>query len=144
MVSGGVSQATSDSPRRGDSDSTLTSTQTTTISGYFCIQSEPQQGRFTCLMAPLQCLTFNCRGWTSGKQTLHTLIGSLDLCFIQEHWLLHDQLYVLNEFHPDFHSISVSGVDSSVLLHGQPYGGCAILYRKSICSSITPLVCDSD
>ena len=32
MGSGGVSQAASDSPRRGDSDSTLTSTQTTTIS----------------------------------------------------------------------------------------------------------------
>jgi len=31
-VSGGVSQAATDSPHRGDSDSTLTSTQTTTIS----------------------------------------------------------------------------------------------------------------
>ena len=92
-------------------------------------------------MALLQCLTFNCRGWTSGKQTLHNLIGFLDLCFIQEHWLLHDQLY---EFHPDFHSISLSGVDNSVFLHGRPYGGCAILYRKSLCSSITPLFCDSD
>ena len=86
----------------------------------------------------------NCRGWTSGKQTLHTVIGSLDLCFIQEHWLLHGQLHLLNEFHPDFHSISVSGVDGSVLLHGQPYGVCAILYQKSLFSSITPLVCDSD
>ena len=77
-------------------------------------------------MAPLQCLTYNCRGWNSGKQTLWDLIGSLDICFIQEHWLLPDQLYLLNEFHPDFHSVSVSGIDGSVLLCGRPYGGCAI------------------
>jgi len=95
-------------------------------------------------MASLRCLTYNCRGWNSGKQTLWDLIDSLDLCFIQEHWLLSDQLYVLNEFHPDFHSISVSGVDSSVLLYGRPYGGCAILYRHSLFSCITPLCCDSN
>ena len=45
------------------------------------------------------------------KNKLHNLIGSFDVCFIQEHWLLHDQLYLLKEFHP---STSISGVDGSV------------------------------
>ena len=45
------------------------------------------------------------------KNKLHNLIGSFDVCFSQEHWLLHDQLYLLKEFHP---STSISGVDGSV------------------------------
>ena len=68
----------------------------------------------------------------------------LDICYIQEHWLLPDQLYLLNEFHPDYHCVSVSGIDGSVLLCGRPYGGCAILYQRSLFSSITPLLCDSN
>ncbi len=41
-------------------------------------------------------------------------------------------------------SVSVSGIDGSVLLCGRPYGGCAILYRQSLFSSITPLLCNSN
>ena len=55
--------------------------------------------------------------------------------------MLSDQLYLLMS---DFHSVSVSGVDGSVLLCGRPYGGCAILYCQSLFSCITPLFCDSN
>ena len=36
-------------------------------------------------------------------------------------------------------SVSVSGIDASNLLCGRPYGGCSILYRKSLSSVISPL-----
>ena len=44
----------------------------------------------------------------------------------------------------DFLSVGVSGTDDTVLLSGRPYGGCAILYRKSLSSSIIPLCTNSN
>ena len=35
--------------------------------------------------------------------------------------------------------MSVSGVDSFVLLCGRPYGGCSILYHKNLASCVVPL-----
>ena len=63
-------------------------------------------------MAPLRCCTFNCRGWNSWLLTLSNFIDSLYICFIQEHWLIRDHLYKINDISSDFVSVSVSGVDS--------------------------------
>ena len=90
-------------------------------------------------MAQLKCCSFNCRGWNNGILTLKHYINSLDLCFIQEHWLLSDQLHLINTISSNFLSVSVSGMDSSTLLCGRPFGGCSILYRKSLSSCIVTL-----
>ena len=71
--------------------------------------------------------------------SLRGLINSFDLCFIQEHWLHHDHLHRINNVSPDFLSVSISGMESGVLLQGRPYGGCSILYRKSLSSFVSPL-----
>ena len=85
------------------------------------------------MMAPLRCCTFNCKGWNSGYLTLSNYIDSLDICFIQEHWLIHDYLCRINEISSsDFVSVGVSGIDSSCVLMGRPYGGCAIYSHTSI------------
>ena len=91
-------------------------------------------------MAHLRCCSFYCRGWNSGFLSLKDLVDSLDLIFVQEHWLQSDHLYRINELIPDFLSVSVSGMDSGSLLCGRPFGGCAILYRKCFSYCITPLV----
>ena len=83
-------------------------------------------------------MSFNCRGWHNGKSTVTYLLDSHDICLIQEHWLFDDHLNKLN-FNPDFLSVGVSGMDSSVLLRGLPFGGCAILFRKSLLGSVTML-----
>ena len=85
---------------------------------------------------------YNCRGWRSGSDCVATLLKSVDLCFIQEHWLLPEHLGAL-DISDDFISIGVSGMDSSELLAGRPYGGCGILYRKSLSQSISRLRCCS-
>ena len=46
----------------------------------------------------------------------------------------------INALSSDFLSVSISGMDSSVLVCGRPFGGCSILYRKSLASCIVPLV----
>ena len=91
------------------------------------------------LMAPLRCCSFNCRGWNSGKFTLTKFINSLDLCFIQEHWLFYDHLSDVCEISPEIISVGVSGMNSDLLSRGRPYGGCSIPYRKSLSSCISPV-----
>ncbi len=43
------------------------------------------------------------------------------------------------DFDSDFVSLGVSGMDSSSLLQGRPYGGCAIIIRKSLLGNVSPL-----
>ena len=88
------------------------------------------------IMPPLRCLSYNCRGWNSGSLTLQNLVSSCDVCFMQEHWLHTDQLH---KFNFDFLSVAVSGMDCGSLLCGRPYGGCSVLYRKSLSSCIIPV-----
>ena len=95
-------------------------------------------------MAPLKCCTFNCRGWKNGKLSLQNYINSLDFCFIQEHWLFDDHLNDVREICSDFLSVGVSGMNSDTLRCGRPYGGCSILYRKSLSSCISLLQSNSD
>ena len=64
--------------------------------------------------------------------SLKDSIDSLDLCFIQEHWLIKSHLNRLYDLSSDFLSVSVSSIDDFSLLVGRPFGGCAILYRNSI------------
>ena len=72
------------------------------------------------MMAPLRCCSFNCRGWNNGELTLKNFIDSIDLCFLQEHWLLDDYLNDVREISSDFTSVGVSGVNSCDLLcHGR-------------------------
>ena len=86
----------------------------------------------------IKIVSYNCRGWNSGKTTVCDLLQSCDICLIQEHWLFQDQLYLLN-IDSNFLSVGVSGMDSSKLLLGRPYGGCAILYRRSLISRTSRL-----
>ena len=75
---------------------------------------------------------------------MRDLLDSIDLCFLQEHWLIPDQLHKFNSLNSDFLSVSVSGMDSSLPLAGRPFGGCTILYRKCLSFSITPFQTSSD
>ena len=91
-------------------------------------------------MVSLRCCTFNCRGWNNDSLSLQDLFDSFDLCFVQEHWLLHDHLYKLDCFSSYFQLVGVSGMDSCCLLEDWPFGGCAILFRNKLLPYITPLV----
>ena len=90
----------------------------------------------------LRLISYNCRGWNSGCPAVVDLLQSCDICLIQEHWLFNEQLNLLNT-QIDFLSIGVSGMDSSALLRGRPFGGCAILYRRSLLPHIARLTSSS-
>jgi len=57
----------------------------------------------------LRLVSYNCRGWNSGQHTVFDLLQSCDICFVQEHWLLHEQLNLLN-IHCDFQLVRVEWI----------------------------------
>ena len=83
----------------------------------------------------LKIVTYNCRGWNSGSNYVKSLLHSIYIRLIQEHWLLCENLQSL-VISSDFLSVGVSGMDSSQLVTGRPCGGCSILHRKPL----SPLV----
>lgn len=84
----------------------------------------------------LRGVSYNCRGLKSALPFIESIIDQFDLCFLQEHWLIQEQLSFL-EFHNDFCSVGTSGMNSAELISGRPYGGCGILFRKSLLPVIT-------
>ena len=90
----------------------------------------------------IRVVSYNCRGWKSGSPFVDSFLNKFDVCFIQEHWLLNEQLSAL-DFNSDFCSVGVSGMTSSDLIVGRPYGGCGILFRKSLLPVITRLKSNS-
>ena len=56
------------------------------------------------------------------------------MILLQEHWLSDSEL--IKMCFSGFVTNAISGFDDSVLLHSQPFGGCAILYRQNFVSSI--------
>ena len=66
---------------------------------------------------------------------MKSLLQSCDICLIQEHWLFQENLDSLRTSN-DFLSVGVSGMDSSQFLAGLPFGGCCILYRKTLSTAV--------
>lgn len=95
-------------------------------------------------MALFRCCSFNCRGWSSCEHFLNDNIDCFDFLFLQEHWLPDNQLHKINNIHPDFLAVSCSGMDSSMLHVGRPFGGCSIVYKKSLSPYISPISTLSD
>ena len=62
---------------------------------------------------------------------------------LQEHWLCDDQLNCLNMLSTDHVSVGVSGFSNDCVLSGRPYGGCAILWRKTLSLTVTPIITNS-
>jgi len=89
----------------------------------------------------LAICSFNCRSVKNSEHEIYQLCNIYDLILLQEHWLLPNKLGILNSVHPDFLSVAHSAVDiSSGLLTGRPYGGTAILYRKSLSQFVTRVI----
>ena len=91
----------------------------------------------------LSICTFNCRSFKNSLPIIHSLCEQHDIVLLQEHWLLPNELGVLNNSHDKFQSFGLSAVDISTdILVGRPFGGTAILYRKSLADQITIIASD--
>lgn len=84
--------------------------------------------------------SYNCRSLKNSLYDIRRLCETHDFVCLQEHWLLPSELGLLANTHCDFYGFGHSAVDvTSNVLIGRPYGGTAVLYRKSLCNIVTTL-----
>jgi exonuclease III len=91
-------------------------------------------------MAGLSICSYNSHGSGVGRfEFITKLFDNHDIVLVQEHWLRESELH---KFHDNINLINVcgsSGMDDNILLSGRPYGGTAILWRRSLNYAILPL-----
>ena len=85
--------------------------------------------------------SFNCRSIKNSRSEVFRLCECSYFLFLQEHWLLPDELDVLNNIHSYFYGVGNSAVelDNDIVL-GRPFGGTCILYRKCLAQRVSTLV----
>ena len=90
------------------------------------------------ILVMIQICSFNCNSLKNSLTEVSELCSRYDLIFLQEIWLGKFELSSLNSIHNDFWGLGVTAFDSSnALLKGRPYGGIAILWRKTLQPSIS-------
>lgn len=97
----------------------------------------------------LNIISYNCNSGSIHKRDyMKMLINEIQpqfLC-VQETWYLsHETKDKLKLIHDDYVPHGVSGVDDRIdVLKGRPYGGCGILWHKSLTHNICELSCDNN
>jgi len=90
--------------------------------------------------------SYNLHGLQQGKSQLLELCDSHDVIAIQEHWLPDYDFDKILNLHNDFTVVAKSAMTEKIqsgFLRGRPFGGVAILARKSVISNIRMVGVDS-
>ena len=88
----------------------------------------------------LKFCTYNCKGHGPDRiEYIKRLMCKCDILLLQEHWYIESDLCKLSESIGNVNVTGVSGVNERKLLMGRPYGGCALVYSKSLSCSIKPV-----
>ena len=80
--------------------------------------------------------SYNMHGMKQGCVQLTDLCQLCDVIFVQEHWLLSSNLDCFDTLSSDHIGIACSSMDdrcSKGILKGRPFGGLAVLIRRSFC-----------
>ena len=91
--------------------------------------------------------SYNMHGFANGASMLKDLCMNHDIILLQEHWLLKDNLYKIDNVDNNFPSYSLSSMNAKAaagILTGRPFGGVAILWRKTISCFVKILEIDQD
>ena len=78
-------------------------------------------------------MSYNCRGVNAMKiDYINDLMTDCEILCLQEHWLLDEGLSLMEHQLKTVHVFGKSGMDAKRLLSGRPFGGCAVLVKKSL------------
>ena len=83
-------------------------------------------------MDKVRIASFNCRGIKSSFIEVAELCSKCDIILLQETWLRHYELNLICNVHADFECRAWSVINDNSGLIGRPYGGFAIMWRKSL------------
>ena len=77
--------------------------------------------------------SYKCRCfYVSKMSSIKELINDGDVFIIQETWLLPHKLKVFSKYLIGYNCYGVSGMNSEVLYHGRPFGGCSVLFNSAL------------
>lgn len=86
----------------------------------------------------VKLISFNCKGIKRSLHDVQSLCNEYDLIALQELWLLPDDIDFLSLINQDFGYHGISAIDTaSGPLKGRPYGGVALIWRKSVFSNVS-------
>lgn len=86
-------------------------------------------------------VSYNCKSLKRSIEGVRELCQSADVLALQETWLLPHDLPLLNTVDDSFGCTGTSAVDTSAgLLSGRPYGGVALLWRKSAFETVRTII----
>ena len=92
----------------------------------------------------LRFASFNCRSVKNSVDELKSLCVNHDVICLQEHWLLPFDLDYLNCIDSNFTSFGSFAIDVEAgVLNGRPYGGTAILFRRSLSACVNRVKCNN-
>ena len=92
----------------------------------------------------LKFCSFNSHGHGPGRMDyIKQLCHNCNFVLLQEHWLFDTQLSIFEREICNLRSHCVSGMNSSCLRYGRPYGGCSILWRNDLLLEITSVLTES-
>ena len=88
----------------------------------------------------LSFASYNCRGINDQKvDYVRELMNVHDVLFIQEHWRLDEGLSLLERQLQVANVFGKSGMDATCMLTGRPFGGCAVLVKKTLQCTVSPI-----
>jgi exonuclease III len=89
--------------------------------------------------------SFNCKNIVRSADCVRKLCTVADVIALQETWLLPHDVPYLGNIQNDYAYTGKSALDtSSGVLKGRPYGGVALLWKKSVFPSVATILCHSD
>ena len=89
----------------------------------------------------LSVISYNCDGFKTSSDYVKQLLNTYkpDFLFLQETWLLDNQINLLGDLNDNYLFSGVSGCEPDKMLKGRPYGGVAILWTNNIAQHIMPI-----
>ena len=84
-------------------------------------------------MNPLRIAAFNCKSVKHMLEEVQCLCDMHNIVCLQDHWLMPNDLHLLNSIHTDFSSVGYSAMTvNEDIVSGRPFGGKTILFRKCL------------
>ncbi|KAJ2941053.1 hypothetical protein O0L34_g13183 [Tuta absoluta] len=93
----------------------------------------------------VRMITFNCKNIKTSLQQVRDMCVEADLVALQETWLMTHDLDIIDSINAEFSCVAKSSMDTSMgVLRGRPYGGIALMWRKSKFPNVAVVDCGSD
>lgn len=91
----------------------------------------------------IKCISYNCNSVRNNEEIVKILLNDCDILFLQELMLLKSDVPFLDSLSNEYDNVAcVNDRESMGIVEGRPARGVAILWKKSLSTTISPLIID--